>query len=85
MREDAANIVKLETKGGGGGGQVIDLGSIVRLRSGGPEMTVMVVWDYEDGLYGAAHKRGLHVQCSWFCGDVMRTETFPPSALTVVG
>jgi uncharacterized protein YodC (DUF2158 family) len=85
MKEDATNVVKLETKGGGGGGvDVIDIGSIVRLNSGGPEMTVVSIVDYGEEGFGAAY-RGVLVTCSWFCDGVMRTETFPPLALTFVG
>lgn len=49
------------------------LGSVVRLASGGPRMTV-------EKFSGAqAGERGAH--CVWFAGDVPRREVFPEQAL----
>jgi uncharacterized protein YodC (DUF2158 family) len=54
----------------------IAIGEVVRLRSGGPKMTVMWLPDPE---YGSGYG------CSWFCSESERkTEEFPGAALEIV-
>ncbi|HEX8300682.1 YodC family protein [Sphingomonas sp.] len=48
-----------------------NIGDIVQLKSGGPEMTV-------DSLFAG------QVFCKWFVGDDLKTETFSPGALKLV-
>jgi len=49
------------------------LGSVVRLASGGPRMTV------EKFSGTQADERGVH--CVWFAGDQQRRDVFPEKAL----
>lgn len=49
------------------------VGDTVRLKSGGPEMTVVNVFTNEKGV--------LRVECAWFLGDEPKSHTFPAMAL----
>lgn len=50
------------------------VGDIVRLKSGGPEMTVRVAPDTPNGYY----------DCQWFAGKKLESGRFPGEALEPV-
>jgi uncharacterized protein YodC (DUF2158 family) len=50
-------------------------GDVVRLNSGGPDMTVHSTW-----MDGAAE----NVQCTWFRGDEDAWQNYPAVLLTIV-
>lgn len=52
----------------------ITVGRRVRLKSGGPTMTVEHIGD----RYGVAA-----AQCAWFDGKALKRDSFPPGALEV--
>jgi len=56
-------------------------GDVVRLKSGGPEMTV--VKGFRDGS-GFPPGVGVAVECQWFAGDRLEFATFPSEFLVVV-
>jgi uncharacterized protein YodC (DUF2158 family) len=51
------------------------VGSIVKLKSGGPEMTVQAVMNLTKGTY---------LRCQWFAGKKLESGDFPPDSLEVV-
>ena len=53
----------------------LKVGDVVRLKSGGPNMTIREVGD----VYGK-----LTVWCSWFAGKEFRQESFPAEAVELV-
>lgn len=53
------------------------IGDVVRLKSGGPKMTVGKVADGEDA--------GRVVVCCWFEGSIFRSQNFPFAGLEAVG
>lgn len=56
----------------------IGIGSVVRLKTGGPEMTIV---DNGDGNEWCSQRSLFRWVCSWFEGDALRRETFPAGAL----
>lgn len=56
-------------------------GSVVKLKSGGPDMTVFDP-DYHDNYSTWSYPRG--VLCVWFVGDEVNRDVFPRDALKVV-
>jgi uncharacterized protein YodC (DUF2158 family) len=57
------------------------VGQLVRLKSGGPDMTVERVFPPQPGLGG---RRGYAYRCQWFAGKKLDSGDFPPESLTVV-
>jgi uncharacterized protein YodC (DUF2158 family) len=53
----------------------LHIGDVVRLKSGGPKMTITTIGD----LYGTPN-----VYCTWFDGVKQYTGDFPPNALELV-
>lgn len=51
------------------------VGNIVKLKSGGPEMTVH---------REIAYSTGLVVRCQWFAGKKLESGEFPPDSLELV-
>ena len=52
-----------------------EIGEIVKLKSGGPNMTVTGVDNGIEGISGAT------VECSWFGGRKLERGRFPPRAI----
>lgn len=50
------------------------VGDTVRLKSGGPVMTIVAI-----GQYRGSEK----AECQWFDGSKLVKETFPPDSLTI--
>lgn len=50
------------------------VGTIVRLKSGGPEMTVQSLPSQHNAYY----------RCQWFAGKKLESGAFPPESLEVV-
>ena len=55
-------------------GQAFKPGDVVRLKSGGPTMTV----EWIDTEYG------VRVSCSWFVKETVQNRSFAPEALEIV-
>lgn len=51
-----------------------NIGEIVQLKSGGPEMTVQVVPEKPTGLY----------RCQWFAGKKLESGLFPFNSIKLV-
>lgn len=51
-----------------------NIGDIVQLKSGGPEMTVQTIPDTHSKLY----------RCQWFAGKKLESGNFPPDSLKPV-
>lgn len=56
----------------------LTVGEIVRLKSGGPEMTVHSRVDHSLGVSG-------NYTCQWFAGKKLERGVFPRESLEVVG
>jgi len=54
----------------------IEAGSVVKLKSGGPAMTVTRVGNEQGRIF---------VYCAWFVGTKQEQGHFPPEALTTFG
>jgi uncharacterized protein YodC (DUF2158 family) len=54
-----------------------EVGLVVRLKSGGPKMTVIASEPYNDGT--------VKVSCTWFSNDEPKSGTFIQEALTLEG
>jgi uncharacterized protein YodC (DUF2158 family) len=50
------------------------VGNIVKLKSGGPDMTVQVVYDDAKVTY----------RCQWFAGKKLESGSFPEDSLEIV-
>lgn len=61
---------------GGNAMAEINVGDVVRLKSGGPKMTVAKIGVYHGGVAQAT--------CHWFAGDKVETGLFPLAALEKV-
>jgi len=55
------------------GAASLDVGSVVRLASGGPKMTIERVAGASSGDQG--------VHCAWFVAEVLRRDVFPAGAV----
>lgn len=51
----------------------LKVGDVVRLKSGGPKMTVSTVDEYNHIVY-----------CKWFVHDELKSERFSPDSLEVI-
>lgn len=58
--------------------QEIKVGSVVRLKSGSPSMTVTAV--HESGMMAAGP---VHAYCTWFDGNKVVTGDFPLEAVEI--
>lgn len=52
------------------------VGSIVKLRSGSPEMTVQAEMNFPN--------KGTYLRCQWFAGKKLESGDFPPDSLELV-
>ena len=59
---------------------LIQVGSVVRLKSGGPKMSVMFI--SEGGVIGGTAEDEIH--CKWFNGNDVKEDHFHPESLEVV-
>lgn len=54
----------------------VEVGAVVRLKSGGPRMTVRSVGNYNEGRLAS---------CDWFVGGEAKQAFFPPTSLQEAG
>ncbi len=55
-------------------GKRLEVGNIVKLKSGGPDMTVRTVPDHPEAPY----------ECQWFAGKKLESGRFPHNSLELV-
>jgi len=55
--------------------EVFEAGNVVRLKSGGPEMTIEGIGEYS---WGSGRQQAL---CKWFEGKTLRQDTFELTSL----